>query len=101
MLQQEALLSILTQLIILELDQITVDRTQYKPTIGKIKAVSIHLWAMEAKHMPDQNSNKTKMEFLSTSTYQIIAQTFNLHLKLEEAQEICLHLMAMHLMENN
>lgn len=101
MLQQEALLPILTQPIIHELDQITLDRTQFKLTIGNTKAASTHLWAMEAKHKLDQNSNKTKMECLSTSTYQIIAQTLNLHLKQEEALEICLHLLVTHLMVTN
>jgi hypothetical protein len=100
-LQQEALLPILTQLIIHELDQITVDRIQFKPTIGKTKATSTHLWAMEVKLKLDQSSNQIKMEFHSTSTYQITVQTFNLHPKLEEALEICLHLLAMHLKVTN
>jgi len=78
-----------------------VDRTQFKPIIGKTKAVSTHLWAMEAKHMLDQSSNKTKMELLLTSTYLIIAQIFNLHLNQEEALEISLHLLAIHLMVTN
>ena len=99
--QQEAVLPILTLLIIHELDQITVDRTQFKPIIGKTKAASTHLWAMEAKLKLDQSSNQTKMEFLSTSMYQITAQTFNLHLKPEEALEIILHLMVMYLMVTN